>query len=154
MSGSSQHNPLAQWAHLWSMPPGMTHGAPMQFGYPLTNALALGAPVMPPPHMVPTQPRGRPTSENWGAGPGSSSSERTYSAGRSRSWRFRDYRFPRHSQLRHFDATDWVCGRCYWINFAKKRECQKCQFRPPVLGQDPVQGESIFVRDALGKDVE
>ena len=154
MAGSSQHNPLAQWAHMWPMPPGIAHGYPMQHGYPLANALALGPPVMPPPHMVPTQPRGRPMSENWGAGQGSSSGERTYSAGRSRSGRFRDYRFPRHSRLQQFDPMDWVCGGCYWINFAKNRQCQKCEFRPPVLGRDPEQGGSIFVKDALGMDVD
>ena len=163
MAGSSQHNPLAQWAHMWAMaqatggqamPPGMAHGYPMQHGYPMANALALGPPALPPPSMVPTQPRGRPKVDSWGAGRGSSSGERTYSAGRSRSGRSKEYLFPRHYRLQQFDPLDWVCGGCNWINFTKNRQCQKCGGRPPVLGKDPEPGSSIFVKDALGMDVD
>ena len=65
------------------------------------------------------------------------------------------YPYPQHNLLIGFDPIDWVCGCCNWINFSKNEECQKCaEGYPPELGKEPVQGGSVFVKDAIGVAVD
>ena len=136
---------LPHWQALWqAMQPGLpplAHGYPMQPGFGMLNPLALAPPAFPSVPFPHAQPRGRNTGDWRGVQP----------AGRSRS--VRRYDWPSMDRLAKHEPLDWVCGRCFWVNFSRNHHhCKKCGFgTPPVLGEKPAPGGSVFVKDATGR---
>ena len=104
-----------------------------------------------PPTSVPTYPRGRSAVETWGGSQDSSSGKRKGSAGRSRSGRPR-FDLPTASFLETYGPTDWICGSCNFVNFARNKRCKECDngFPPSTSRKKPGPGDSMFVADSRG----